>query len=181
MSKQQLGIEINEPDRSTLRRCAHCSDQRIGWTVEFWRWEQSAANPSPCYFVNIREIFEKNSEPAARNAKNACGTGVFGNSVKAGIREEQGARVHGNSESPSFEQRRRIRAVGYELISWFSAACYSCKFTRIGVFQRGFRKFFRENRGLRPTRHLKTRKVTGLKQVLNRSRTGFNRTSTGLI
>src|SRR5712671_6844096 len=34
-----------------------------------WRWVQSAANRSPCYLPNIRVIFEKNSEPAAKSVK----------------------------------------------------------------------------------------------------------------
>src|SRR6266404_593845 len=53
--------------------------RRIG-NVRFaetgWWCAQSHANPSPCYLANIRVIFENNSEPAAGNSKNTCGTGI---------------------------------------------------------------------------------------------------------
>jgi len=37
---------------------------------------QSDTNPSPCYSANIRVFFEKNSDPAARNAEKRCSTGI---------------------------------------------------------------------------------------------------------
>src|SRR3981189_2419818 len=56
-----------------------------------WRCAQSDTNPSPCYLANIRVIFEKNSEQAGRNVKNACVTSISRISGYFNIREEQGA------------------------------------------------------------------------------------------
>src|ERR1700730_17807344 len=70
-------------------------------------WAQSYANPSPCYFANIRVIFEKNSEPAAESVKNACSTGISLILRQFDIREKQGAPMSRNTERASNELGRR--------------------------------------------------------------------------
>lgn len=70
--------------------------QRFGKTG--WWCAQSYANRSPCYLVNIRVIFEKNSDPAAESAKNACSAGISRTSREFNNREEQGAIPQPNSE-----------------------------------------------------------------------------------
>jgi len=41
-----------------------------------WWCAQSDTNPSPCYRAKNRVIFEKNREPAVRNVRNRCSTGI---------------------------------------------------------------------------------------------------------
>jgi hypothetical protein len=48
--------------------------------------------------ANIRVIFEKNSESAAENSKNTCGTGISLILRQFDIREEQGAPNCRNTE-----------------------------------------------------------------------------------
>ena len=86
----------NPPTTRSARGCHPCLRYDLlpmcpGWTESAWRCAQAYANPSPCYLANIRVIFENNSEPAVKNARKTCGTGVSGILRQFGIREEQGA------------------------------------------------------------------------------------------
>src|SRR3981189_453231 len=71
-----------------------------------WWWTQSAANPSPCYFANIRVICEKNSERAAKSVKKTCGTGISLILHQFDIREEQGGPHSRNTERAYSEPGR---------------------------------------------------------------------------
>src|SRR6266446_1465622 len=62
--------------KSPQKRPIWCRIGNVRFAETGWWCAQSHANPSPCYLANIRVIFENNSEPAAGNSKNTCGTGI---------------------------------------------------------------------------------------------------------
>src|SRR6266404_8202136 len=83
---RELSGRKSPQKRAIRRRAGNVRFAETGWWCV-----QSHANPSPCYLANIRVIFENNSEPAAGNSENTCGTGISLIFRQFDIREKQGA------------------------------------------------------------------------------------------
>src|SRR5260370_16553000 len=90
---RELSGRKSPQKRAIRRRAGNVRFARNGWWLA-----QSYASRYPCYWANIRVIFENNSEPAAKSVKKTCGTGISLILRQFDIREEQGAPNCRNTE-----------------------------------------------------------------------------------